>query len=179
MNTKHVIVKKYDPKWKDAFFDIQTYLYQEVPKKFKIEHVGSTSVVGLSAKPVIDIDIPYNDDQEKALLIDKLAKLGYVHEGNLGVPDREAFEYNDIPYMKHHLYVIKKESVSYRDHVLLRDYLSVHELERNTYGDLKMSLAEQYPFNIDAYCEGKAPYIEEILEKAVKWDKAKQSNLIY
>lgn len=169
MRTKHVIVEDYDPAWKSAFLKIQKYLYQEVPKKFMIEHVGSTSIEGLSAKPIIDIDIVYDDDADKRLLIEKLAKLGYVHEGNLGIVDRDAFKYDDLPLMKHHLYVIKGNSIAYQDHSYLKNYLRVHEEERKQYGDLKIALAKRYPFDIDGYYEGKSPFIQALLKKASIW----------
>ncbi len=166
---KHVVVKEYDSAWKSAFLEIQAYLYQEVPSKFLIEHVGSTSIEGLSAKPIIDIDIVYEDDSDKEFLIHKLSKLGYIHEGDLGIVEREAFTYDDLPFMKHHLYVIKGDSIAYQDHIYLKKYLSVHEKEKKQYGDLKLLLAKRFPNDIDRYYEGKSPFIQDILKKASLW----------
>lgn len=169
MKTQRVVVEEHNPSWIKAFLSIQEYLYQGIPKKFKIEHVGSTSVKGLSAKPIIDIDIVYEVDSDKELLIKKLARLGYVHEGDLGIVGREAFNYDGLPFMKHHLYVIKSDSKAYQDHRYFKEYLLDHEKERRQYGHLKMSLAKKHPYDIDSYCEGKSPLIEELLEKASAW----------
>jgi len=169
MRTKHVVVEEYNPMWKDAFVSIQDYLYQVVPRRFEIEHVGSTSVEGLCAKPIIDVDIVYFDEQDRLLLIDILVDFGYIHEGDLGIANRDAFKYEYSPWMKHHLYVIKGDSVAYLDHVYLRDFLTIHEEEKKQYGDLKTTLAKQYAFDIDAYYLGKSMFIQKLLKKASIW----------
>ena len=94
MKTKNVVVEKWNPKWKDEFERIAESLGEDVIyNSIKIEHVGSTSVEGLSAKPIIDLDIVIENDKFeiiKRLLKDK----GYEHEGNLGIEGREAFSYS-------------------------------------------------------------------------------------
>ncbi|MNV51043.1 dephospho-CoA kinase/protein folding accessory domain-containing protein [compost metagenome] len=90
-----------------------------------IEHVGSTSVPGLSAKPIIDMDVVVatRDDVKKA--IQRLAILGYVHEGDLGAIGREAFiPPNGVPW--HHLYVCTIDNAEYKRHIMFRDYLKSH-----------------------------------------------------
>ncbi|MGB4439996.1 MAG: GrpB family protein [Sedimentibacter sp.] len=67
-----------------------------------IEHVGSTSVEGLSAKPIIDIDIVIKDYSAFELVKEKLALIGYVHDGNLGIKDREAFKYVSKEHLQQH-----------------------------------------------------------------------------
>ena len=99
MKTKHVVVLPYDAKWKSDFENIR----QEIEKAIGdlivgVEHVGSTSVDGLSAKPCIDIDVVIKDYSVLDDVIDKLESIGYIHEGNLGIEDREAFKYLDKPH---------------------------------------------------------------------------------
>ena len=94
MRTKNVVVEKWNPKWKDEFERIVDSLGEDVIyNSVKIEHIGSTSVEGLSAKPIIDLDIVIENDKFeiiKRLLNDK----GYKHEGDLGIEGREAFSYS-------------------------------------------------------------------------------------
>ena len=169
MKTKHVVVMTYQTSWPEAFKEICEYLREVVPKRFPIEHVGSTSVEGLSAKPVIDIDIVYEQDEDRLFLISLLEGIGYIHEGFNGIPFRDAFKYEYSPYMKHHLYVVRKGSKAYKDHVYLRDYLRFHAKEKDAYGSLKEELAKAFPYDIDSYMNGKNSFIEEVLQKAKRW----------
>lgn len=174
MKTKHVVVVEYQTNWVDAFHEIQTYLRKTVPERFPIEHVGSTSVEGLSAKPVIDVDIVYENEEDRELLIAKLCELEYVHEGELGIPFREAFKYENLPLHKHHLYVVKAGSKAHKDHIYLREYLREHAEDKKQYGLLKDKLARKFPSDIDSYMNGKHAFIEELLRKADKWMKERK-----
>jgi len=90
----------------------------------RIEHVGSTSVEGLSAKPIIDIDIVIKDHSAFELVKEKLALIGYVHEGDLEIKDREAFKYVGKEYLQqHHLYVCPQNSAELARHITFRNYL--------------------------------------------------------
>ena len=107
MRTKHVVVEPYNPKWKADFEAIKSEVAQALGEiALSIEHVGSTSVEDLSAKPIIDIDVVIKEeDVSKAIA--RLSKIGYQHEGNLGIAEREAFCY-DEEKKKHLKYVEKK-----------------------------------------------------------------------
>ena len=112
MQTAHVAVVPYNPEWKSDFEKIKAELEAALSDLIiGIEHVGSTSVQGLSAKPCIDIDVIMKDYSVFDDVVQKLAILGYVHEGNLGIEDREAFKYEDKPHLRtHHLYVCPQNS---------------------------------------------------------------------
>lgn len=106
MITKHVVVLPYDEKWKRDFIAIKDELTEALgDMAITIEHVGSTSVEGLAAKPIIDIDVVVKEDQVDDA-ISALAEVRYIHEGNLGIPGREAFTYEGKEHLQqHHLYV--------------------------------------------------------------------------
>ena len=109
---KHVVVEPYNMEWKSDFIAIRDEL-DAVLKDIvlKIEHVGSTSVEGLSAKPVIDVDVVIKDTTVLPDVISALQTIGYFHEGDLGIPGREAFKYEGKEYLrKHHLYVCSQDS---------------------------------------------------------------------
>lgn len=165
MKTKHVIVDSYNPKWIEAFQHIKTELLSVLDQKvINIHHIGSTSVPHLAAKPIIDIDIEINNNFNEVKLL--LEQLNYIHEGNLGIEGREAFKYtNKTHLMKHHLYVLHKDSKELKKHLKFRDYLKNHPEDVKAYGDLKKELALIYPNDIDAYIEGKSFLIENIYKK--------------
>ncbi len=140
-------------------------------KKVTVEHVGSTAVPGLMAKPIIDIDVVVeNNEKELKKTIDGLANLGYVHVGNLGIEGREVMKRNIqkdksdcLP--NHNLYVCKKGASALNNHLGLRDYLRKNYEDKIAYGLLKQKLAKQFPYDIDAYVEGKTNFIVEVLKK--------------
>lgn len=103
MKTTHVVVLPYDPKWKDDFTAIQAELEAALGDlALGIEHVGSTSVEGMAAKPCIDVDVVIPDNSVLGEVIERLAVIGYLHEGNLGIEGREAFRYTDKPDLQLH-----------------------------------------------------------------------------
>ena len=104
MRTKKVVVLPYDRAWKSAFEEIKAEIQCAIGDLvIGIEHVGSTSVEGMSAKPCIDIDVVIKDYTVFDAVACRLATIGYIHEGDLGIKDREAFQYSDKPHLqKHH-----------------------------------------------------------------------------
>ena len=130
-----------------------------------VEHVGSTSVPGLAAKPIIDLGVVAPTRKDVTLAIERLARLGYVHRGDLGVDGREAFGHApDLP--AHHLYVYTQGNLALRNHIALRDFLRTHPESVREYGALKKNLAAQHPNDIDAYVAGKTDVILSILRES-------------
>lgn len=164
MRTKRVIVEKHNPAWKDEFGKIQSEILEAAGDLIvRIEHVGSTSVEGLSAKPCIDLDVVIEDDSLLGLMIERLASIGYIHEGNLGIPGREAFRYSNKPHlMAHHLYVCPKDSAELHRHVVFRDFLRLHPEEARRYGTIKEQAAQLFPDDIEKFIAYKTPCIEEL-----------------
>ena len=166
MKTKNVVVEKWNPKWKDEFERIVYSLGEDVIyNSVKIEHVGSTSVEGLSAKPIIDLDIVIENDKFeiiKRLLNDK----GYKHEGDLGIEGREAFSYSvKEELMTHHLYVCPQDSKEFFKHITFRNFLKNNPDLAAEYSNVKEQAAVLYPDDIDKYMEFKSEIIEKIYKK--------------
>ena len=115
---KHVVVQSYDKTWSYDFVVIRDELNTVLKDlALRIEHVGSTSVEGLSAKPIIDIDVVIQDRTDLPEVIAALQKLGYSHEGDQGIPGREAFKYEGKEHLrKHHLYVCALDAKELKRH---------------------------------------------------------------
>ena len=161
-----IVVVPYNPNWKSEFDRIKSELTPVLSDIIlSIEHVGSTSVPGLHAKPIIDIDIviekEFFDKVKK-----QLAATGYFHIGDLGVNGREAFKYENKPHlMEHHLFVCDKDSDELKRHIALRDFLRNNREYCRKYSDIKIKMAIKYPHDIDNYILGKQSVILEIYEK--------------
>ena len=161
---KRVVVRPYDETWKTDFIAIRDELNPALEGLvLRIEHVGSTSVEGLSAKPVIDIDVVIQDRSILPDVISALQKIGYRHEGDLGIPGRDAFKYEGKEHLrKHHLYVCSQDSEELRRHIAFRDYLRSNPDAVAEYSRIKEEGASLYPWNIEKYIEYKAPFIETV-----------------
>lgn len=128
-----------------------------------IEHVGSTSVEGLSAKPIIDIDVVISNYSIFDCVVSRLKTIGYFHEGNLGIKDRETFRYFDKPHLQiHHLYVCPQNSKELLCHITFRDFLRNNPDAVKKYSAVKEKAAKLFPNNIEKYMEYKSPCIEEL-----------------
>lgn len=160
-----VEVKAYDPEWPETFEQIRAVVWPVVQHaSMSMEHIGSTSVPGLSAKPVIDACIVVASRRDLPFVVKALAKIGYEHRGDLGVPDREAFK-QPATLPKHHLYASHRHSLSLKNHIGLRNYLRAHSDAALEYGELKERLAKQFPDDMDSYIAGKTEFIVSILRK--------------
>ena len=174
-----MLIQEYNSNWVSDFEKIKQKLETVLSQKTKVEHIGSTSVPHLAAKNIIDIDIVYLEKSEKVFEQIKkgLIKLGYYHNGNQGIEDREVFkrkdttnEENILDKIPHHLYVCSFESEELKRHVLFRDFLRENEEARNEYQNLKYNLAQRVGQIKKQYAELKEKeaksFIESIIRKA-------------
>lgn len=167
MRTKKVIVLPYDAAWRSAYEKIKGEIEGTLGDLIiGIEHIGSTSVEGMSAKPCIDIDVIIEDHSAFAAVVEGLKEIGYIHEGDLGIKDREAFKYADKPHlMTHHLYVCPKYSEELHRHISFRDFLRSDPEAVKRYSLIKEKAAELYPNDINGYIAYKSPCIEELYKE--------------
>lgn len=167
MKTEKVIVTPYNESWRADFDKIKRELEAALGElALGIEHVGSTSVEGLWAKPCIDIDVIIKDYSVFDEVVKRLAAIGYIHEGDLGIKDREAFKYSGKPHLKkHHLYVCPKYSEELFRHITFRDFLRSDPDAVEKYSKIKQKAAELFCDDVDKYIEYKSPCIEELYKK--------------
>ena len=164
MRTTKVVVLPYDSAWKAAFEEIRKEIEQAAGDLIvDIEHVGSTSVEGMSAKPCIDLDVVIPDHTVFDAVADRLKAIGYFHEGDLGIKGREAFRYSGKPHlMTHHLYVCPRDSRELHRHVTFRNFLRSHPEAVKQYSTVKETAARLFPDDIDRYMAYKAPCIQAL-----------------
>jgi len=158
-------VVDYDPTWPQTFAALQAPICEVLRNiAIAVEHVGSTSVPGLAAKPVVDIDVILPSRAELPAAIEKLATLGYVHRGDLGISDREAFsEPANLP--THNLYACIQGSAALVNHLTIRDYLRRNPNAAKAYGQLKKRLADEFSTDIDEYGAGKTAFLLDVLAR--------------
>ena len=158
-----VNVVSYNPEWRKWFKELREPIWEKI-KDYIIDivHVGSTSIEGMSAKPVIDIDIIVNNWNNCQEIIKHLNELGYEYRGDLGIKEREAFKLSHEPKYHHNLYVCHKDSIAYKNHSLLKKHLSENQEAFRRYEELKISLGNTTS-NVDKYTRLKTDLIREFL----------------
>ncbi|MGG3523039.1 GrpB family protein [Bacillus pseudomycoides] len=177
MTKSGIKIEDYNPEWSIIFKDLKCVIEAELGDLLlSIEHVGSTSVNNLSAKPIIDLDLIIDNHDMLPQVIQRLEKLGYYHQGDLGIEGREAFGRKDrlTPWhgekriwIEHHLYVCCKDNKELAKHLAFRNYLRIHPDAVREYGQLKKKLAETAKDRV-SYTEGKSDFVNTILEKTMK-----------
>jgi len=158
-----VVVVDYDAEWPRRFEELCgriSPLLADVA--VRIEHVGSTSVPRLAAKPIIDMTVVVAARGDVPVAIDRLARVGYRHRGNLGIDDREAFDHPvDLP--RHNLYVCPEGTIGLINQLAVRDYLRAQPEASRRYAELKKRLAVEFPNDIESYVFGKTDFILDVL----------------
>ncbi|GAB3792381.1 GrpB family protein [Virgibacillus kimchii] len=174
---RKVEVCPYNKKWSLQFTEeavkILNIFQEEITA---IHHIGSTAVPGLKAKPVIDTMPVVKDIGMVEQYYTEMEGLGYEPKGEHGILGRRFFMKGGTQ-RTHHVHFFEEGSDHIERHVAFRDYLREHPDAKQKYGDLKESLAKQFPYDMEAYINGKASLVKEIEAKALKW-QAKQGSAL-
>lgn len=162
----------HDPAWAQQFEDEKDKLLQalggwawEGGEVYLLEHVGSTSIPGIIAKPCIDLAMGVYPFPLEQALIQKLEALGYTYKGENGISGRQYFQ-RGPPDVHIHMYEIGHGDIG--ELVLFRDYLRASEEARRRYENLKQQLAQTAESRV-AYTNGKSPLIKTLLQEAQHW----------
>jgi GrpB-like predicted nucleotidyltransferase (UPF0157 family) len=168
----NVMVTEFNEKWDQMFKEESQRLIVVLGDELiDIHHIGSTSVPGLKAKPIIDI-MPVVSHIEKIDHYNKQMKEhGYESLGEFGMKGRRYFRKggDDRTHQVHVFQLDNKEDIN--RHLAVRDYLRAHSEEAIQYGDLKENLAKQFPKDIVSYMNGKDKFVKELEKKAMQWYK--------
>ena len=172
-----MVVVDYDEKWPQDFLKNKEELLKVLTVSCQVQHVGSTSIPGMKAKPMIDSDVGLDNWSDFEAVKRALAEIGYDHEGDRGITGREAFCRNGKVHNKildtidHHLYVCSVDNEEYKRHILFRDYLRNHDEARDRYNQIKEEILAKVGSNNRAgYVQMKeeeyGDFFEDIISKA-------------
>lgn len=167
LDRKSIELVPHQAEW-TSLFETEAGLLRETLGNYAvaIEHIGSTAVSGLEAKPIIDILVGVRKLEEAEKCIAPLSEIGYEYRGESGIAGRFYFRKGIADVSTHHLNIALMTSDFWRSHLLFRDYLRRHADVARSYGKLKRELALKHKGNRPAYTEAKAEFIESVLEKA-------------
>ena len=161
-----VVVIAYDASWPDRFEREKVRLWCDLEDAvLAIEHIGSTAVPGLDAKPVVDILIGVAGPSRCGAIIERLRALGYESFGEAGVPGRLYFR-RRLRHAAFNVHVVEHQSTLWRDNLLLRDYLRTHPTDAGEYAAAKQRAASEAPDSLLRYSELKARAIDALLIRA-------------
>jgi len=157
----------YSPEWAKLFDKEKQLLIALIGDYvIDIQHIGSTSVPGLIAKPIIDIGIAITDFEEGKRCIEPIKSLGYEYKGENGIPKRHYFVKGDPT--THHLHIVEIDSEEWKKNITFRDVLRKNENLAKEYAELKLNLAEKFKYDRVAYTDGKTDFVNYVLKRTSK-----------
>lgn len=164
-------IASYDPAWRQMFLETGMTLREALGEKaVRIDHVGSTSIVGMDAKPIIDIQISVSNYDDLLIYKHEIEAVGFVFRGEN--PDKTKRYFREVPGSRRtHVHVRQAGSFSEQMNLLFRDYLREHQEDRLKYAEEKHRLMSLYKDQRTKYVEGKGPMVWNILEKAHIWSQ--------
>ncbi|WP_308696491.1 GrpB family protein [uncultured Subdoligranulum sp.] len=175
--SQHITVIEYSPLWKNRYKE-ESLLIRNIlaDNCIAIYHIGSTSVEGLAAKPIIDIMAVVRSLERVDIDAEKFSDIGYEYLGEFGIEGRRYLRKGGDE-RTHQIHIFQADDWNnIGRHLAFRDYMRTHEKEREEYAKIKTELAKKFPYDIDGYCDGKENFVREIEKLAFSqfdgtWDK--------
>ena len=170
------LIQPYDPHWKTEFEQLkQVFSNELIGFEIDIQHVGSTAIPGLCAKPVLDVDIILHNKSMLEQVTVILERIGYVSKGEQGIEGRFAFRQRAVftpitstqqQWQAHHLYVCFADSLALKNHLLFRDALLQNNQLVEQYSELKLALLNEHGITREEYTKRKTAFILSVLSRA-------------
>lgn len=155
----------YNPLWEKLFEEEKKQLQSIIGNEIlDLQHIGSTSIPGIIAKPILDIGIAVNSFEAAVICIKPLETIGYTYKGESGIPRRHWFAKGELT--THHVHILEVHSPNWKNNLIFRDYLRQNSEIAKQYAELKIQLLQQFNGDRDAYQAGKKPFIDRILQQA-------------
>ncbi|MHA1863126.1 MAG: GrpB family protein [Candidatus Thorarchaeota archaeon] len=176
--TREIRVVPYDDNW-PALYDqeisrINSVLEEEI---ISVHHIGSTSIPGMSAKPIIDILLEVKDIVKIDRYDNQMIALSYKPRGELGIPGRRYFSREEPQDVRtHHIHSFQTGNVGLERHLAFRNYMIAHPEDVKTYSELKIVLARRFQWDVDGYISGKHLYMERMETVALEWYRSLNSS---
>jgi GrpB-like predicted nucleotidyltransferase (UPF0157 family) len=170
--TDPIEVATYDPAWPARFSVLGATLRHALgATALRIDHIGSTSIPGLDAKPIIDVQVSVASFDPFDPICAAMEEIGFRHRPDN--PDRSKRYFRELPdTSRTHLHFRRSGSWPEQFALLFRDYLRAHDSDRDDYARLKHELAAQFRFDRAMYVDAKAPFIWSVMQKADVWSQA-------
>lgn len=157
----------YEPNWPLFFLAEKERLCVSLGKRIlDVQHIGSTSIPGMPAKPILDIGVAVENFEEAVRCVPLLERLGYSYKGENGISRRHYFVKGDP--RTHHLHMLEATSEEWKNHLLFRDYLCGNPEAAQAYASLKQQLALRFATDREAYQAGKESFIHAVLQQAIE-----------
>jgi GrpB-like predicted nucleotidyltransferase (UPF0157 family) len=173
-----MVLEKYSSSWINDFAAIKCEIENALSGLIHtVEHIGSTSVPHLDSKPIIDIDIIYLKQQDFEKIKQGLEKIGYYHNGNQGIEDRDVFKRNGkltvgvLDTVMHHLYVCPIDSKALERHILSRNFLRKNDWAKLKYQQMKYELAKKAHQDRKVYAALKALHINAFIDSIIEEER--------
>ena len=162
-------VVPHDPSWKDTYQKEARKILEVLGDELvEIHHIGSTSIPGIYAKPIIDVLGGARRIENIDKYNDAMAKIGYQARGEFGLPGRRFFV-KGVPKRTFNLHIFESGSPELTRHLNFRDYMIAHPEDALQYSELKKKLAKEHFGDLDGYCDGKDAFVKEMERKAIEW----------
>lgn len=165
-----IVIADYDANWSSQYEQEKSRIIDALGDTVAdIQHIGSTSVPGLAAKPIIDILLGLKQIPPSSTHVLSLENIGYLYLGEFGIPERHYFR-RGMP-RTHHIHAVQVNSDFWQRHILFRDFLRSHPQAQQQYETLKRKLAVEFRNDRDRYGDSKTPLIEQLLTQARAWQQ--------
>lgn len=160
-----VLLSAHFEEWRQLFQQAYAELALQLkPWALDIQHIGSTSIKGTIAKPIIDIGVLIPNMDVFQECHDELIRLGYIYRGDAGQQGGHVFVKDSKPDVRiHNLHLIEVSDPQWNNYIRFRDYLNAHPDVAQAYADLKQKLAAQFPNDRGAYTAGKTEFVQQVL----------------
>ncbi|MDM5189807.1 GrpB family protein [Bacillus sp. DX4.1] len=166
---RKIEVVPYENHWTEKFHQEAKRLKEALPELVKVHHIGSTSVPGLAAKPIVDMIMEVKQIERVDQWSEHFRELGYIPKGENGISGRRFFIHGTEEKRSYHLHVFATGNPEIVRHLAFRDYMMAHCEEVEAYATLKRELAERFTYDAEQYVEGKDEFVRNIDEKAKEW----------
>lgn len=169
MDCDKVVLVPYSCEWPELFQKEKRCLQRLLGSCiWGVEHIGSTAIPGIMAKPIIDILVLLHCISDLERCVPLLEDSGYTYQGEQEIPGWHFFRKEQGNNTTHHLHIFSRDNVNWHKYLLFRDYLCEHSAVATAYIALKRRLAQQYGDDRPAYTAGKASFIQSVIELAKK-----------
>lgn len=166
---RKIEVVPYDPIWVKLFEEEAARISEAIPEGLiAVHHIGSTSVPGLAAKPIIDILLEVSNLTLLDGFDSNMESIGYTVKGEFGIPGRR-FYLKGLIDRTHHIHAFEQGSVGVHRHLAVRDYLRTYPEQAAEYGGLKSEIAKQFEHDNDRYCNAKHDFVQALEQRALHW----------